>query len=46
MSVTPQIVQPLPNGGQVAQPTSAGPMSASEIRTQPLSPPDASRPRF
>jgi len=46
MSVTPQIVQPLPNGGQVAQPTSIGPMNASDISTQPLSPPDVSRPRF
>jgi Flp pilus assembly secretin CpaC len=46
MSVTPQIVEPLPNGGQVAQPTSVGPMNASDISTQPLSPPDASRPRF
>jgi Flp pilus assembly secretin CpaC len=46
MSVTPQIVEPLPNGGQVAQPTSVGPMNASEISTQPLAPPDASRPRF
>lgn len=46
MSVTPQIVEPLPNGGQVAQPSSEGPMTKEDIRTERLSSPDASRPRF
>jgi Flp pilus assembly secretin CpaC len=46
MSVTPQIVEPLPNGGQVAEPTSIGPMNAGDIATQQLTPPDVSRPRF
>jgi Flp pilus assembly secretin CpaC len=46
MSVTPQIVEPLPNGSQVSEPTSVGPMSSEDIRTDRLSAPDASRPRF
>lgn len=46
MSVTPQIVGPLPNYGQVALPTNRGPLSPSEIRTQAIYPVDASRPRF
>jgi Flp pilus assembly secretin CpaC len=46
MSVTPQIVGPLPNYGQVALPTNRGPMSPSEIRTRSIYPVDASRPRF
>lgn len=46
MSVTPQIVGPLPNYGQVALPTNRGPLSPSEIRTRAIYPVDASRPRF
>jgi Flp pilus assembly secretin CpaC len=46
MSVTPQIVQPLPNYAQVAEPSSAPAMSADDIRTERLAQPDVSRPRF
>jgi len=46
MSVTPQIVSPLPDNGQVALPTDRSPMTASEIRTREITPADASRPRF
>ena len=46
MSVTPQIVQPLPNDGQVAEPTNHAPLSAEDIRTEKLAQPDVSRPRF
>jgi pilus assembly protein CpaC len=46
MSVTPQMVQPLPSNGTVALPTDRGPMSYQEIRTDRVSPVDASRPRF
>jgi Flp pilus assembly secretin CpaC len=46
MSVTPQIIQPLPQGGQVFLPTNRGELSADEIKTKPIEPPDAARPRF
>ena len=46
MSVTPEIVRPLPAGGQVYLPTSRGEMTQEEIKTDPISPPDAARPRF
>jgi pilus assembly protein CpaC len=46
MSVTPQIVSPLPMNGQVSLPTDRPPMQASEIRTRTLNPVDVSRPRF
>jgi Flp pilus assembly secretin CpaC len=46
MSVTPEIIRPLPQGGQVFLPTNRGPLSAAEIKTEPLEPPDAARPRF
>lgn len=46
MSVTPQMVQPLPSNGTVALPTDRGPMSYQEIRTERLDELDASRPRF
>jgi pilus assembly protein CpaC len=46
MSVTPQMVQPLPPNGTVALPTDRGPMSYQEIRTGRVNPLDASRPRF
>ena len=46
MSVTPEIVAPLPPGGQVFMPVNRGPLSTEEIRTKAVYPPDASRPRF
>jgi len=46
MSVTPQMVEPLPPNGVVALPTDRGPMTQQEIRTERLPQPDASRPRF
>jgi Flp pilus assembly secretin CpaC len=46
MSVTPQIVQPLPTNGRIANPVQRGPLSEDEIRTERLAIPDASRPRF
>jgi len=46
MSVTPEIIRPLPQGGQVFLPTNRGEMSAEEIKTKPIEPPDAARPRF
>jgi len=46
MSVTPQMVQPLPANGTVALPTDRGPMGYQEIRTERLDQLDASRPRF
>jgi pilus assembly protein CpaC len=47
MSVTPQIVRPLPAGGRVYLPPSGrGQLSSSEIRTERLTEPDVGRPRF
>jgi pilus assembly protein CpaC len=46
MSVTPQIVQPLPSNGRVADPVDRGPINQQEIQTERLAQPDASRPRF
>ena len=46
MSVTPEIVQPLPPSGQVYLPTGRSELTQGEIKTQALDPPDASRPRF
>ena len=46
MSVTPQLVEPLPSNGEVALPTDRSPLTAEEIRTRRLTEPDASRPRF
>ncbi len=46
MSVTPQIVRPLPPGAQVFSPTIAPPLTADALRTQRLTTPDAARPRF
>jgi pilus assembly protein CpaC len=47
MSVTPEIVRPLPPGGEVALPTERqGPLTPEEVRTAPLSRPDVTRPRF
>jgi pilus assembly protein CpaC len=46
MTVTPQLVRPLPNNAAVALPTERPPLSTSEIQTRRLTVPDASRPRF
>jgi Flp pilus assembly secretin CpaC len=46
MSVRPEIVNPLPAGGQVFMPSERGPLTPDEIRTQKLDTPDAARPRF
>jgi pilus assembly protein CpaC len=46
MSVTPQIVRPLPSGGQVYFPTSRPPLTTEETRTEHTTTPDAARPRF
>ena len=46
MSVTPEIVRPLPAGGQVYLPSNRGELSPAEIKTNPINPPDAARPRF
>lgn len=46
MSVTPQLVTPLPESGVVALPTDRGPMTAQEIRTERQPQTDVSRPRF
>jgi len=46
MSVTPQIVQPLPANSRVVDPVDRGPINEQEIRTERLAQPDASRPRF
>ena len=46
MSVTPNIVRPLPSGGQVYLPTSRPPLSTEEVKTEHTTTPDAARPRF
>ncbi|HTW86650.1 MAG TPA: pilus assembly protein N-terminal domain-containing protein [Candidatus Binataceae bacterium] len=46
MSVTPQIVAPLPSNGEVSLPVDRGPLTSDEIRTERVYPSDASRPRF
>jgi pilus assembly protein CpaC len=46
MTVTAQIIRPIPAGTRVALPTDRGPMSPEDVRTLPLSQPDVSRPRF
>lgn len=46
MTVTPEIVAPVPANGVVAYPTDRGPMSRSDVVTQPIYPQDVSRPRF
>ncbi len=46
MAVMPQIVGPLPPQAEVFQPTSRGPLTDAEVRTQRLQTPDAARPRF
>jgi Flp pilus assembly secretin CpaC len=46
MSVTPQIVEPLPDGASVYNPTSAPELTHEQIETRRLAQPDATRPRF
>jgi pilus assembly protein CpaC len=46
MSVTPQIVQPLPDGASVYNPTSASDLTRQQIETRRLAQPDVTRPRF
>jgi len=46
MSVTPQIVRPLPDGAAVYNPTSAPELTHDQIETRKLAQPDATRPRF
>ena len=46
MSVTPQIVRPLPADASVFNPTAVPEMTAEQLHTRELSQPDASRPRF
>ncbi|HVA77049.1 MAG TPA: pilus assembly protein N-terminal domain-containing protein [Candidatus Binataceae bacterium] len=45
MSVTPQIVRPLPEGARVDLPQGSR-MAPEDIKTREITPPDASRPRF
>jgi pilus assembly protein CpaC len=46
MSVTPQIVRPLPDGSSVYNPYQTPEMTPDQIKTMPLAHPDAARPRF
>ncbi len=46
MSVTPQIVRPLPDGASVYNPTSQPELTPDQIETRKLSQPDVTRPRF
>jgi pilus assembly protein CpaC len=46
MSVTPQIVQPLPDGASVYNPTSVPDLTREQIETRRLAQPDVTRPRF
>jgi Flp pilus assembly secretin CpaC len=46
MSVSPQIVRPLPSGSQVYLPTTRPPLTTEEIKTEQTDVPDAGRPRF
>jgi pilus assembly protein CpaC len=46
MSVTPQIVSPLPYNGQVSLPISAPQMTTESTRTRRVYPQDVTRPRF
>ena len=46
MSVSPQIVRPLPSGSQVYLPTARPPLTTEEIKTERTDVPDAGRPRF
>ena len=46
MSVTPQIVQPLPDGASVYNPTAVPELTTEQIETRRLAQPEAARPRF
>ncbi len=46
MTVTPQIVAPLPVAAEATLPTERGPMTSEEIQTRRVYPDDAGRPRF
>src|SRR5581483_6161396 len=46
MTVTPQLVAPVPANGQVVLPTDRGPLTDSEVQTRRVYPPSAARPRF
>ncbi len=46
MSVTPQIVRPIPTSGELVLPTERAPMTRSETRTKPLERPDVTRQRL
>ena len=46
MSVTPQIVQPLPDGAAVYNPTSVPELTREQVETRRLAQPDVTRPRF
>jgi len=45
MSVTPKLVGAVPANAEVAYPE-RGDLTPEELRTAPVNPPDASRPRF
>ena len=46
ISVTPQIVRPLPNGASAYNPTAVPELTREQIETRRLAQPDATRPRF
>ena len=46
MSVTPEIVRPIPDYGRLALPTQRPPLTSEEIRTKAVYPEDAARPRL
>jgi pilus assembly protein CpaC len=46
MSVTPQIVQPLPDGASVYNPTAVPDLTPEQVETRRLAQPDVTRPRF
>jgi pilus assembly protein CpaC len=46
MSVTPQIVQPLPEGASVYNPTYVPELTHEQVETRRLAQPDVTRPRF
>jgi len=46
MTVTPEIIEPIPVNGIAAYPTDRGPLSPRDTATKPLYPQDVSRPRF
>ena len=46
MSVTPQIVQPLPDGASVYNPTAVPDLTREQVETRRLAQPEVTRPRF